>query len=147
MPVRCTCYTRAVLLSWYASARKRVALVALLLAVGLLVRDTCRRQALEPVTLRFELGPHAARLRALSVEVVAGGEVVGRLQRGAEGAGLGAPELRLPLPDGEAELRLELELAPAPPSTEVLRKRLRRAVHAEHGAVVTVPLGDELATP
>lgn len=137
--------------------RKRLSLVALLFAMGLLVRDTCRRQALEPVTLRFELGPAAARLRSLSVEVWAEGEVVGRLQRGAEGVGLGAPQLALPLPEGEAELRIELVLGPAVPSpaagsaagseTAIVRKHLRRSVHAEHGAVVTVPLGDELKAP
>lgn len=132
--------------------RKRLSLVALLFAMGLLVRDTCRRQALEPVTLRFELGPSAARLRSLSVEVWAEGEVVGRLQRGAAGIGLGAPQLELPLPEGEAELRIELELGPAPsPGAEAaaatVRKHLRRSVHAEHGAVVTVPLGDELTAP
>ncbi len=133
--------------------RKRLSLVALLFAMGLLVRDTCRRQALEPVTLRFELGPASARLRSLSVEVWAEGEVVGRLQRGAEGAGLGAPQLALPLPEGEAELRIELVLGPVAPSssadsaTATVRKHLRRAVHAEHGAVVTVPLGDELTAP
>lgn len=140
-----SCYTRGVLLSWFAGARKRLSLVALLLAMGLLVRDTCRRQALEPVTLRFELGPQASRLQSLSVEVLAGGEVVGRLRRGAEGAGLGAPQLELPLPDGEAELRIDLILAPVAPSTDAQHKRVHRAVHAEHGAVVTVPLSAELA--
>ena len=142
---RRACYTGRVADTWYTLARKRIAPVALILAVTWIAHDTCSRHERRPVTLRFELGPGAARVHELRVDVVSGQDVIGRLRRGREAAGLGAPQLKLSLPDGEVELRIELELSAAPeaPAVATVRKLTRR-IHGEGGATVVIPLADEL---
>lgn len=132
----------------WSKLRKRLAPVALVVAMGLMAREACDQRARQPVTLRFELGSGAARLRSLEVQVLADGELVGELRRGAGGAGLGAPELKVSVPGGEAELRIELELAPPSALAEAATRRsLVRRIHAEAGAAVTVPLAADLTAP
>lgn len=133
--------------SWN-TIRKRLAPLVLLFAVGLLVRETCAGQQRSEITLRFDLGVHGSRVRALWVDVMVDGTSVGQMQRStAGGVAMGVPEMKAVLPDGQAELRIDLELlAPVPGGSVVPARRVvRRGIRTEGGDVVTVALGPEVA--
>lgn len=125
--------------SRYDLFRRRIAPVAFLLAIGLIARDSCQKSHRTHTMVELQLGEARPRVRAVDVDVVAGGETVARFYRAAlPGTMIGPCQFELALPVDDGELRLDVDLGAD-------HRRLTRAFHAVEGATVFVPIEGDLA--
>lgn len=131
------CYTRPV--SRYDLFRRRLAPIALVLAIALIARDTCNKQDRTRATFVFDFGADAADVRAVDVEVWHGDDQLSVFHRPFDGAKLGPATFVASLPSPDVELRIDVELASSVPHVRVTRR-----VHADDGATVTIRLEPDL---
>ncbi|MEZ4359062.1 MAG: hypothetical protein R3B48_02705 [Kofleriaceae bacterium] len=135
--------------SRFAALRKRLAPLVLVIAGLALAHETCANEDRREVTVRFELGEGAPRVRELHVDLFVNGDAVSQLHRARTvGLAMGAPEMKSVLPGRDVELRIELAVDAADPAAADGRARrgvVTRRIHAEGGAVVSVPLADDIA--
>ena len=125
-------------MSRYDWFRRRIAPIALFVALALMARESCQKQQRTHATIVVELGAAAARVRALDAEVWMNDERVAVAHREPLGGGvLGPVRLDASLPGEDGELRIDVDLGTT--SRHVVRR-----FHAEDGSTVTVPLADEL---
>ena len=118
--------------------RKRIAPLIFLLAMGLLVRETCQKADRAQATVVLELGGAEAKVKAVDVTLHVGGDELSVFHRVAP-PGLTIGPIRFPvsMPTRDGELKIDVAL-------DTTTKQIVRKFHAEDGAVVTVKIGDDL---
>jgi len=122
----------------YDMIRKRIAPLIFLFAMGLLVRETCQRADRAQATVVIELGGGAARVRGVDVTLHVGGDELSVFHRVAPpGLTIGPIQFEVSMPSRDGELRIDVTL-------DTATRRIVRKIHAEDGATVQVPIGDEL---
>jgi hypothetical protein len=124
--------------SRYDLFRRRIAPIALFLAIGLIVRDSCEKDKRTHTTAELQFGSDKAAIRAVDVDVVVGGETIATFHRAAlPGTTIGPCRFPLALPEDDGELRIDIDLGAA-------HHRLTRRFHAIEGAamLVSIPDGD-----
>lgn len=125
-------------MSRYQLFRRRVAPFAFLLAMGLLIRESCQGAERTHATILLVLGEAEPRVRALDAELLVDGEVVGVLHRVAPpGLRIGTARFEVTMPRREGELRIDVDLGDH-------KRQLVRTIRAEEGATIEVPLADDL---
>lgn len=129
-----TCYKPRV--TKYDLFRRRIAPIAFGVAIVLLARESCRKQEAQQARATIVIDIGAADVRAIDAEVwEAGAEVAVFHRRALDGRAIGAIRFDAPVHDGE--VRLDVTLASGV-------RHVVRPLHADDGAVVTVPLGEAL---
>lgn len=126
-------------MSGYDLFRKRIAPIAFVIAIGLLVRESCQQAERFHATIVLDFGDAEPKVRAVDARVIVGDEEFGRLQRAAmPNMRIGVTKLEVALPAKDAELQIDLDVGEPKP------RHIVRLIHAEDGATVTVPLASEL---
>ncbi len=122
--------------SRYQLVRRVIAPIAVVLAIGLLVRESCQEAAREPVSFSLQLGDGAARVRHVRVDLWTPGDdgaSVGFVERTfGDGGAVDGVRWSQPVPRADLEVTISLTLD----TGEVVA--LRRRVHAPPGAAVSV---------
>jgi hypothetical protein len=127
--------------SRYDWFRRRIAPIALFVALALMARESCQKTQRTHATIVIELGSAASRVRALDAEVWMNGERVAVAHREPLGGGaLGPVRLDVSLPGDDGELRIDVDLG----TTE---RHLVRRFHAEDDSTVSVRIADDLRAP
>jgi len=122
----------------YDMIRKRIAPLIFLLAMGLLVRETCQRADRAQATVEIQLGGAEAMVRAVDVTLHVDGDELSVFHRVAPpGLTIGPIRFEVSMPSRDGELRIDVTLDKA-------TKRVVRKFHAEDGATVQVAIGDDL---
>ena len=118
--------------------RKRIAPLIFILAMGLLIRETCQKADRAQATVVIELGGAEAKVRALDARLIVEGEQLSTFYRAAP-PGLTIGPIRFPvqMPSRDGELQIDVTL-------DTTTKRIVRTFRATDGAVVTIKIGDEL---
>ena len=115
--------------------------VALVLALGLMARESCNKHQRTHATIVLELGAAASRVHALDAEVWMNGERVSVYHREpTDGAMIGPTKFDASLPSDDGELHIDVDAG------ATVRHVVRR-FHAADGSTVTIPLADELGAP
>lgn len=128
-------------MSRYDLFRRRLAPVALILGIGLIARDSCERNQRTHTTLALSFGAAARSVRAVSVEVVIGGEIAAAFRRNAlPGATIGPCRFAMSLPQDDGELRIDVDL-------DGSHRQVTRRFHAVEGATMLVSALDDGDSP
>jgi hypothetical protein len=118
--------------------RKRIAPLIFILAMGLLVRETCQKADRAHATVVLELGAAEAKVRQVDVTLHVDGDELSVFHRVAPpGLTIGPIRFDVSMPSRDGELRVDVRL-------DTATKHVVRKIHAEDGAVMTVKIGDEL---
>lgn len=149
---------RTPLVSRYDLFRRRLAPIAFVLAMGLLIRESCQKQQRTHATIHVDLPAQKAQIAAIDADVVVGDKSAGGRTRSSAG---GAAEVddnfghlhraaaadlpidarpldfAVTLPDDDGEVRFDLELASG------AHKQLVRRFHASEGATIRFTLTDD----
>ena len=121
--------------------RKRIAPLIFILAMGLIIRETCQKADRAHATVVLELGGAEAKVRGVDVTLHVDGDELSVFHRVAPpGLTIGPIQFAVSMPSRDGELQIDVGL-------ETTTKHVVRKIHAEEGAVVTVKIGDELLTP
>lgn len=124
-------------MSRYDLFRRRIAPVALFLALGLIVRDTCEKDKRTHTTVELQFGADKPRIRSVDVDVVVGGDTIARFHRAAlPDSTIGPCRFPLALPEDDGELRIDVDLGAS-------HHRLTRRFHAVEGSAMLIPIPDE----
>jgi hypothetical protein len=127
--------------SRYDLFRRRVAPVALFVALALLARESCNKERRTHATFVLELGRAAPEVRAIDAEIWIAGERFSAFHREAlPGGAIGPTRFEAALPADDGELRIDATLA-------TRSVHLVRRFHAEDESTVMVPLAADLAAP
>lgn len=128
-------------MSRYDLIRRRIAPIAFLLAIALIARDSCEEDQRTHTTVELDFGDARPQVRAVDVDVVAGGATIATFHRAALGdGGIGPCRFAAALPGDDGELRIDVTLGAE-------HRQLNRRIHALEGGTTYVLLGDALAGP
>jgi hypothetical protein len=125
-------------MSRYDLFRRRLAPIALLLAIALLARDSCEKDKRTHTTVELQFGGDKPNIRAVDVDIVSGNETIATFHRAAlPDSIIGPCRFPLALADEDGELRIDIDLGGP-------HHRLTRRFHAVEGSamLVTIPDGD-----
>ena len=126
-------------MSRYDLFRKRIAPIAFLLAIALLARDSCMKEERTHATFVLDPGAAVHEIRSVEADLYADGNQLTAFRRNAaDGAYIGPMRFEVALPEKDCELRLDVDLGARGHRT------FTRHVHADEGAMVTVPLDSDL---
>jgi hypothetical protein len=124
--------------SVYQLIRRRIAPIAIVLAFGLLVFETCSKKERIDARIVLDLGAASETVARVEADVLADGEPVATFTRERAAAGvMGNPTFDAVLTERETTLAIRLFV----PGKVV---ETRRTIVADDGAVITVPLASEL---
>lgn len=124
-------------MSRYDLFRKRLAPVALGLAIALIARDSCQKSERTHANVELAFEPAvAAAVRAVDVQVVVASATIATFHRAAmSDAAIGPCRFPLSSTAEDGELRIDLDLGAA-------HRKLTRPFHAVEGSTITVPIGE-----
>lgn len=125
-------------MSRYDLFRRRIAPVALFLAIALIARDSCEKDKRTHTTVELQFGDDKPRIRAVDVDVVVGTETIATFHRAAlPDSVIGPCRFPLTLAEDDGELRIDVDLG-------ATHHRLTRRFHAVEGStmLVSIPDGD-----
>ena len=122
-------------MSRYALFRRRLAPIAVILAVGLVGHEQCTKMHRTHATVVLDFADVAPRVVSVDAEVKIGDESAAIFHRAAKP--IGTCKLELALPVDDADLQVDVDVG-----GQV--KRIHRKLHLDEGAVITVPLAREL---
>jgi len=125
--------------SRYEWFRRRLAPVAFLIALGVLVHQTCQSRDRAEVTVGLDYGAAAAQVSHVRADVMVGDESVSWFESGPPVPGVPA-QFRALIEGGQATVRIEV-------TTAAGVRTIERKIVAEGGSAVTLHLGDDLAAP
>ncbi len=118
--------------------RKRIAPLIFILAMGLVIRETCQKADRAHAAVVIQLGAAEAKVKAIDITLHVGGDELSLFHRVAPpGLTIGPIKFDVSMPERDGELRMDVTL-------DTTTKHIVRKIHAEEGAVVTVNIGDEL---
>jgi hypothetical protein len=127
--------------SRYDLFRRRIAPIALLLAIVLMARENCQKDQRIHATFVLELGEAARDVRSLDAEVSLAGDRYAAYHREAlPGGTIGPIRFEAALPADDGELRIDI-------TTSARTLHVVRRFHAADGSTVTVPLASDLTAP
>lgn len=127
-------------MSRYDRLRRRLAPVALLVAIALIGYDAWEAHDRTHATVVIDFGDAAREVRAVEAEIWMNGEQVTRFRKVAsEGALIGPIRFAASLPDTRGELRVDVELPAG------VRRQVVRRLTAREGATTTFRIDRELA--
>jgi len=124
--------------SRYDLFRRRIAPIALFLAIALIARDSCEKDKRTHTTAELQFGDDKPRIRAVDVDIVVGTETIATFHRAAlPDSTIGPCRFPLVLPEEDGELRIDIDLGAS-------HHRLTRRFHAVEGStmLVSIPDGD-----
>lgn len=126
-------------MSRYDLFRKRIAPIAFIIALGLVIRQSCQQAERFHATIVLDYGTQEAKVRAVDARVLVDGESFGDLHRSAlPNMTIGPTKFEVALPQRDAELQIDVDVG------EPARRHIVRLIHAEENSTVTVPLADDL---
>ncbi len=127
--------------SRYDLFRKRLAPVALVVALAALGHETCGRSGSNDVTIELGFGTHAGEIRRVRADVFVDGEPDAWMEQafGPDGADR-PPRFRALVPEGHAVLRVDLVTASG-------ARRVEHKLSPASGATLLVDLGADLDAP
>lgn len=124
----------------YDIFRKRIAPVAMVVAVALIAREQCGRMKRTHATVVLDFGGQVSRVRDVRAEVTVGeGESAAMFHREAHPpGGIGTCKFELALPVEDARLTVD---------TDVDGKIIHvdRGIHLDEGATITIKLESAIA--
>lgn len=122
----------------YDLFRKRLAPIAFVLALGLLVHEQCQgKQRIHGVVV-ITAGEAEPKVKAIDAQVVVDGEVMGELHRHAlDGTMIGDARFSVTLPAEDAFVKIDVEMVGE-------TRHLTRRMHVEEGATVHLDLASDL---
>jgi hypothetical protein len=126
--------------SRYDLFRRRLAPIALFIALALIAKDSCDKDNTRAtVEIVFGADTDKARIREVDAEVWVGTELLSAFHRvAAPGALIGPCRFEVALPERDGELRIEVDLGDT-------QRRITRRFHALDDATITVTIAaDEL---
>jgi len=126
--------------SRYDLFRRRLAPIAFVLAMGLLIRESCQKQERFHATVHVDLPAQKAQIAALDADVVVGSDNFGHLHRAAAAdLPIDARPLQfaITVPAEDGEVRFDIELASG------VHKQIVRRFHASEGSTIRVALTDD----
>jgi hypothetical protein len=127
--------------SRYDRFRRRVAPIALVLAIGLVVKVVLDQRHQTGVTVVIDFGGHGAEVRHLRADVFVDGAPLETYLESTYPAGAEGPAtFEVRVPDGDALLRVDLSTTRGP-------RRIERRLTVVDGAKVHVDLGRDLDRP
>ena len=121
-------------MSRYARLRRRLAPVAFGVAIVLLARESCNKQARTHATIVLDLQDQAATVQAVDAELVVGEDTIVFHRAAMPGMRIGPCKFTVAMPAEDGELHVDLE-------TAGVHRQVVRLIHADEGGTVTVPLG------
>ncbi len=125
-------------LSRYQMLRKRVAPIAFILGMGLLVRHTCQQEERIHATIVISAGEAEARVTALDAKVIVQGETLGTLHRDAQpGMRIGKASFAVALPEADGQVMIDVSLGAE-------TRQVMRRIHAAEGATIELDLSADL---
>jgi hypothetical protein len=124
--------------SRYDLFRKRLAPIALFLAIGLIVRDSCEKGQRTHTTIELAFdGAEQPKIRAVDIGIVIHNETFSTFHRAAlPGAQLGTVRFAVSLPADDGELHIDLDLGDH-------HQQLTRRFHAVEASAMTVHIPDD----
>lgn len=125
-------------MSRYDLFRKRIAPIAFILAMGLLIRQTCQQEQRIHATVVIDAGEAEPRVKTIEAKVIVQGETYGELRReAAPGMRIGKARFAVALPEADAQLIIDVDL-----DTE--KRHVLRRIHAAEGATIELDLSSDL---
>ena len=122
----------------YDLFRKRLAPIAFVLALGLLVHEQCQGNQRLHATVVITAGSAEAQVRAIDAEVLVEGEVMGELHRRAlEGTTIGDAKFDVTVPAADGFVKIDVEMVGE-------TRHLTRKIHVEEGATIRLDLSSDL---
>ena len=119
-------------MSRYAQLRRRLAPLAFLGGMAILVQQTCTKEQRIHATIQLDLGPLAATAQAVDAELFVGSESIATLHRVAlPGLHLGPARFATAMTAPDGELHIDVDLG-----TE--HRTVIRGIHADEGATIVV---------
>ncbi|MGE0395903.1 MAG: hypothetical protein AB7T06_04170 [Kofleriaceae bacterium] len=125
-------------MSRYDLFRKRIAPIAFILGMGLLVRETCQKEQRIHATIVIRAGEAEAKVKSIDAKVVVEGETLGELHReAAPGMRIGDARFEVALPEEDAQLIIDVDM-------EGGARHVLRRIHATEGATIDLDLSSDL---
>lgn len=125
-------------MSRYDLFRKRIAPIAFILGMILLVRETCQKDERIHATIVIKTGEAEAKVKAIDAKMIVEGETLGELHREAQpGLRIGEARFDVALPQADGQVIIDVDMEGG--SRHVLRR-----VHATEGATIELDLSSDL---
>lgn len=125
-------------LSRYDLFRKRIAPIAFILAMGLLIRQTCQGEQRVHATIVIDAGEAEAKVSAIDAKVIVQGETLGELHREAQpGMRIGKATFKVALPEEDGQVIIDVDMNGE-------KRHVLRRFHAAEGATVELDLSSDL---
>jgi hypothetical protein len=118
--------------SRYALIRRRLAPVAFVIGMGVIVQQTCTKQQRTHATIELDLGALAASAQTVDAELFIGPDSIAKFHRVSVPGLRSRPdrfEVAMPAPDGELHIDVDLGAE---------HRAVIRGIHADEGAVIKV---------
>ena len=124
-------------MSRYDLFRKRLAPIAFVLAIGLLVRDSCQKDQRTHTTFELAFAAPQAKIHAVDISVVLDNETFATFHRAAlPGGTIGACRFLAALPAADGELRIDVDLGDH-------HQQLTRMFHTIDGSTTIIHIPDD----
>jgi hypothetical protein len=124
--------------SRYDLFRKRIAPIAFIVAMGLLIRETCQGEQRIHATIVIGTGDAEPRVQAIDAQLIVNGEAYGEVHRRAQpGLRIGAARFAVAMPEADGELIIDVDLG-----TE--KRHVMRRIHASENATIELDLSSDL---
>jgi hypothetical protein len=125
-------------LSRYDLFRKRIAPIAFLLAMGLLIRQTCHGEQRIHATVVISAGDAEAKVTTIDAKVIVQGATLGELHREAQpGMRIGKATFVVALPEEDAQVIIDVDMNGD-------KRHVLRRIHAVEGATIDLELASDL---
>ena len=122
----------------YDLFRKRIAPIAFVVAMALLVRESCNKAERTHATIVMDFGGAEPSVVAVDADLSIDGALLSRFHQGTlTGQHIGKPRFETAMPSQDGSLQIDVELASG-------HRQITRAIHVEEGATVTLSLGPDL---
>lgn len=127
-------------MSRYDLFRKRLAPIAFVLAIGLLVRDSCQKDQRTHTTFELAFAAPIAKIHAVEVGVIVNSDTFATFHRAAlPGGTIGPCRFLAALPADDGELHIDVDLGDH-------HQQLTRPFHAIDGSTTIIHIPDDAAT-
>lgn len=125
-------------MSRYDLFRKRIAPIAFVVAMALLVRESCNKQERTHATIVMDFGAAEPNVVAVDARLSIDGSLLSTFHQGTlVGHHIGKPKFETAMPSQDGSLEIDVELATG-------HRLITRAIHVEEAATVTLSLGPDL---
>ncbi len=125
-------------LTRYDLFRKRIAPIAFILAMGLLVRQTCQKEQRFHATVVISAGDAEPKVKAIDAKVIVQGETLGEMHREAQpGMLIGKAKFDVALPEEDGQVIIDVDLGAE-------KRHVMRRIHVAEGATIELDLSSDL---